>query len=41
MEGWLAAGEYKLAPSADVPALAAGAVVASTIMNSDAFITRR
>jgi hypothetical protein len=41
MKGWLAAGEYELAPAPDAPALAAGTVVASTIMNSDAFITRR
>jgi hypothetical protein len=41
MKGWLTAGEYRLQGKPDWPALAAGAVVASTIMNSDAFITRR
>ncbi|RRB04104.1 DUF1553 domain-containing protein [Larkinella rosea] len=41
MEGWIQAGEYKLTQaSAEMPALAAGAVVASTVMNSEAFITK-
>jgi hypothetical protein len=40
MTGWLKAGEYMLAQH-DKAALAAGTVVASTIMNSDAFITKR
>ena len=41
MKGWLQAGEYQLSRHHDPAALAAGAVVASTVMNSDAFITRR
>ncbi|MBN8821012.1 MULTISPECIES: DUF1553 domain-containing protein [unclassified Spirosoma] len=40
MNGWLQAGEYKLTGNTDKPALAAGAVVASTVMNSEAFITK-
>jgi hypothetical protein len=41
LKGWLGAGEHQVDPKADQAALAAGTVVASTIMNSDAFITRR
>jgi hypothetical protein len=41
MKGWLSAGEYRGQSQTDLPALAARTVVASTIMNSDAFITRR
>jgi hypothetical protein len=41
MKGWLGAGQHRIDPKADPAALAAGTVVASTIMNSDAFITRR
>ncbi|MDO1451177.1 DUF1553 domain-containing protein [Rhodocytophaga aerolata] len=41
MKGWLSAGEYKFTGDIDTPALAAGTVVASTILNSDAFLTRR
>jgi hypothetical protein len=41
MKGWLGAGQHQIDPKADRAALAAGTVVASTIMNSDAFITRR
>ncbi len=41
MQGWLTAGEYKFTEDIDTPALAAGTVVASTILNSDAFLTRR
>jgi hypothetical protein len=41
MKGWLSAGEYKFTEEIDAPALAAGTVVASTILNSDAFLTRR
>lgn len=41
MKGWLQAGEYQFKDLHDPAALAAGAVVASTVMNSDAFITRR
>ncbi|SOD97389.1 DUF1553 domain-containing protein [Spirosoma fluviale] len=40
MQGWLQAGEYKLKAVADKPALAAVAVVASTVMNSEAFVTK-
>jgi hypothetical protein len=41
MKGWLTAGEYRFVQPTDEAALAAGTVTASTIMNSDAFITRR
>ncbi|WP_232064998.1 DUF1553 domain-containing protein [Rhodocytophaga rosea] len=41
MEGWVTTGEQKLAQQTDLPTLAAYTVVASTIMNSDAFLTRR
>jgi len=41
MKGWLNAGQYKIGKEKDLPAIAAGAVVASAIMNSDAFITKR
>jgi hypothetical protein len=41
MKGWLNAGEYTGNPVTNPAALAAGAVAASTILNSDAFITRR
>ena len=40
-EGWLKAGQYKIDKSLDAAAVAANAVVASTIMNSDAAITKR
>ena len=40
-KGWLLTGEYQPKPTGEAPALAAGAVVASTVMNSDAFITKR
>mgnify|MGYP003488028014 FL=1 len=41
MKGWLTAGEYKINSKKDLQALVATTVVASTIMNSDAFITKR
>jgi hypothetical protein len=41
MKGWLNTGEQKPAEQKDLPTLAAYTVVASTIMNSDAFLTRR
>lgn len=41
MNGWLTAGNYKIKQGKDLQALAATTVVASTIMNSDAFITKR
>lgn len=40
MQGWLTAGDYQLTKGNEMPALAAGAVVASTVMNSEAFITK-
>ncbi|WP_018475187.1 DUF1553 domain-containing protein [Echinicola pacifica] len=40
-QGWLAAGEYQLDPSLDQLSIAANAVVASVIINSDAAITKR
>ena len=39
--GWLEAGEYKVSNTYDKNRLAANAVVASAIMNSDATITKR
>jgi hypothetical protein len=41
MKGWLTTGEQKPAHQTNLPILAAYTVVASTIMNSDAFLTRR
>lgn len=41
MKGWIEAGEYKIDNSINPKALAATAVVVSTIMNSDAFVTKR
>jgi hypothetical protein len=40
-KGWLSAGLYKVNAQLDKPLVAANAVVASTIMNSDATITKR
>lgn len=40
-KGWLSAGLYKINANADKSLVAANAVVASTIMNSDATITKR
>mgnify|MGYP000580435016 CR=1 FL=1 len=40
-EGWMSLGEHKLAANEDKALVAANAVVASTILNSDAFITKR
>ncbi len=39
--GWLSAGSYKRKPSLNAATVAANAVVASTIMNMDASITKR
>ncbi|TNJ43139.1 DUF1553 domain-containing protein [Tamlana fucoidanivorans] len=39
--GWISLGEYKIEPTDDKALIAANAVVASTIINSDAFITKR
>jgi hypothetical protein len=41
MTGWLKAGNYKIKRSADRAQVAANAVVASAIMNTDAAITKR
>ncbi|WP_246146964.1 PSD1 and planctomycete cytochrome C domain-containing protein [Seonamhaeicola marinus] len=40
-KGWISIGEHKIDPEDDVALVAANAVVASTIINSDAFITKR
>ena len=40
-KGWLSAGLYRINVDADKTLVAANAVVASTIMNSDATITKR
>ena len=40
-KGWLSAGLYKVNAQVDKALVAANAVVASTIMNSDASITKR
>ncbi|WP_246109141.1 DUF1553 domain-containing protein [Seonamhaeicola algicola] len=40
-KGWISIGEHKLDPKDDIALVAANAVVASTIINSDAFITKR
>jgi len=41
MKGWLNAGEYKITGKVDAKQIAAGTVMASAIMNSDAFVTKR
>jgi hypothetical protein len=40
-KGWINAGMYTVKKTKDMPLVAANAVVASTIMNSDATITKR
>ncbi|MEM1119423.1 MAG: DUF1553 domain-containing protein, partial [Bacteroidota bacterium] len=40
-KGWLAAGEYKIDPTLDKNKVAANAIVASMILNSDVAITKR
>lgn len=40
-QGWISIGEDKIDPNDDIALVAANAVVASTIINSDAFITKR
>jgi hypothetical protein len=40
-KGWLNTGQYKTEPGTDLPLAAAYAVVASTILNSDACLTKR
>ncbi|MEN2284450.1 DUF1553 domain-containing protein [Algoriphagus sp. SE2] len=41
LTGWLSAGEYEINPNLDSKQVAANAVVASLIINSDAAITKR
>lgn len=41
MVGWLMAGQYRVDPTLNPAQVAANAVVASTIMNSDATLTKR
>jgi hypothetical protein len=40
-KGWLNAGEYKITGKTDLKQIAAGTVMTSAIMNSDAFVTKR
>lgn len=40
-KGWLASGEYQISPNLDIYQVAANAVTASAIINSDAFLTKR
>nr|MCU0341937.1 DUF1553 domain-containing protein [Spirosomataceae bacterium] len=40
-KGWLSAGQYKVSTSVDAAVVAANAVVASAVMNSDAGLTKR
>jgi hypothetical protein len=40
-KGWLSVGQYRVSKSLDAPTVASYAVVASTIMNSDATLIRR
>ena len=39
--GWLTTGQYRVDPALDRVVIAANAVVASTIMNSDATLIKR
>jgi hypothetical protein len=41
LKGWLASGEYKIRSDLDPRQVAANAVTASAIINSDAFLTKR
>ncbi len=41
LKGWLATGEYSISPNLDPSVVAANAVTASAIINSDAFLTKR
>jgi hypothetical protein len=41
LKGWLATGEYSISPKLDPSVVAANAVTASAIINSDAFLTKR
>ena len=40
-KGWINSGAFKIESTDDIALIAANAVVASTIMNSDATITKR
>ena len=40
-KGWLSAGQYVINPDIDIAKLAANAVVVSTILNTDAALTKR
>lgn len=41
LKGWLNTGEYRISPTLDPSLIAANAVTASAILNSDAFLTKR
>ena len=41
LKGWLSSGEYRISPDLDAAQVAANAVTASTIINSDAALTKR
>ena len=41
LKGWLTTGEYRISPTLDPGLVAANAVTASAILNSDAFLTKR
>jgi len=41
IKGWLSSGEYQIRPDSDPFQVAANAVTASAILNSDAFLTKR
>ena len=41
LKGWLTIGEYRISPTLDPSLVAANAVTASAILNSDAFLTKR
>ncbi len=41
MKGWLESGQYRIDTTLNIPMVAANAVVASVIINTDAFITKR
>ncbi len=41
MKGWMQTGAFKIEKGQDKALIASNAVVASTIMNSDAAITKR
>jgi hypothetical protein len=41
LKGWLTTGEYQISSNLDPSLVAANAVTASAILNSDAFLTKR